>query len=133
MGREKVPSRMRKMRISSYACVKSHPGLCSIHSVVSNYSSSGQRSPDQTAHARSLIKAFAVRIYLKTRFRMVRPNYVKMIVQIGKYSKALPWGCLFQCSPEIFLNFPLFPKVKMLIFYAPCSQKLPLFSCSPHF
>ena len=29
--------------------------------------------PDQTARMRSLIWAFAVRIYLKTRFRMTRP------------------------------------------------------------
>ena len=32
--------------------------------------------PDQTAHPRSLIWAFAVRICLKTHFRMARPIYM---------------------------------------------------------
>ena len=30
---------------------------------------------------------------------------------------------LFPCSPEIFQHFPLFPKIKVLIFYVPCYKK----------
>ena len=35
--------------------------------------------------------------------------------------EALPGLYLFPCSPEIFQHFPLFPKIKILIFYVPCS------------
>ena len=42
-------------------------------------------------------------------------------------------GYQFPCSPEINGLCPLFPKTKILIFYVPCSPKLPLFPCSPHF
>ena len=37
--------------------------------------------------------------------------------------------------PEIFFNFnfPLFPRIKILIFYVLCSPKSPLFSSSLHF
>ena len=48
-------------------------------------------------------------------------------------NEALPVGYLFPCSPEIFQHFPLFPKIKILNFYVPCSQKLPLFPCYLHF
>ena len=48
--------------------------------------------------------------------------------------EALPGGGYqFPCSPEINGLCPLFPKTKILIFYVPCSPKLPLFPCSPHF
>ena len=42
-------------------------------------------------------------------------------------------GYQFPCSPEINGLCPLFPKTKILIFYVPCSPKLPLFPCSPSF
>ena len=42
-------------------------------------------------------------------------------------------GYPFPCSPEINRFVPLFPKIKIFISYVPCSPKLPLFPCSPHF
>ena len=39
----------------------------------------------------------------------------------------------FPWSPETNGLFPIFPKNKILIFYVPCSPKLALFPCSPHF
>ena len=37
------------------------------------------------------------------------------------------------CSPRKNGLVPLFPKNKILIFYVPCSLKLPMFACSPYF
>ena len=37
-------------------------------------------------------------------------------------------GYLFPCSPELFQHYPLFPKIKILFFYIPCS---PNYICSP--
>ena len=37
-------------------------------------------------------------------------------------------GYMFPCSPEIFFNFLLFSKIKILIFYVPCPLK---YLCSP--
>ena len=50
-----------------------------------------------------------------------------------KPNEALPGVYLFPCSPEIFQHFPFFPKIKILIFYVPCSPKLPLLPCFLHF
>ena len=53
----------------------------------------------------------------------------------GTDMEALPrgGGGVGTCSPEIFQHFPSFPKIKIFIFYVPCSPKLHLFPCSLHF
>ena len=47
--------------------------------------------------------------------------------------EALPRGYLFPCCPEKNRHFPLFPQIKILIFYVPCSPKLHLFTWSRQF
>ena len=71
-SREKVPSKMRKMRKfrSSCACAKYHPGICSPLVMILFADSKG---PDQTARMRRLIWAFSVRICPKARFCIALP------------------------------------------------------------
>ena len=65
------------------ACAKYQMGICSplILSFVSSDSVSGQQNPDQMARMCRLISAFAVCLWLKTNFRMVRPNIWTVLVQ----------------------------------------------------
>ena len=58
------------------AHAQSHLGICSAlkYSIVSYDSVCGQQRPNQTAHPCSLVRAFAVRICLKTHFCMARPK-----------------------------------------------------------
>ena len=56
-----------------------------------------------------------------------------MVRKNEKLNEAL-WGgggYLFPSFPEINRFVPLSPKIKISIFYVPCSQKLPLFPCTP--
>ena len=57
-----MPLTMPKMRRSSRACAKYHPGLCSpfIHSVVFNDSVYSSESPNQTVRMCRLIRPFAI-------------------------------------------------------------------------
>ena len=60
--------------------------------------SAGSKGPDQTARMRSLVRAFAVRICPRTRFRMARPlcfySEIKKIPELSSNTEALPgvWG-----------------------------------------
>ena len=79
--KKKHSNMCRNVRVTSSCtyyctCAKSHPGICSPlkHSVVSNDLFANSEGPDQTERMRSLIWAFAVRIYPKTCFGMARPR-----------------------------------------------------------
>ena len=62
-------------------------------------------------------------------FHHIRSIVISPWKNIPCISEALPGGYLFPCSPEKKISiFPLFPKIKILIFYVPCFPKLP---CSP--
>ena len=57
-------------------------------------------------------------------------NLLSLLFTSGQFMRPSPWGT---CSPKINRFAPMFPKIKILISYVPCSPKLPLFYGSPHF
>ena len=65
-------------------------------------------------------------------YELASINRASMMPGQGLNTEALPDGCVCVCGGGggylfLCLRFPLFPKIKILIFYVPCSPKLPLF------
>ena len=105
---------VEKTRVNTFTSVFTNPGKC------------------QTNYMTPLIRIFSnvIKIVIKPCF----PGAV--FICFGPHmqiTEGLPTGYLFQCSPEINRHFPFFPKIKILIFFAPCSPNFPLFSCPFHF
>ena len=76
---------------------------------------------------RDLLNSHKVDLVPQCYFSTIRP-FPDVVYYVGSQREYL-----FPCSPDINCFVPMFPKIKSLISYVPCSPKLPLFPSSIFF
>ena len=99
----------QKIRLIILHMHKYHLGSCSLlkHCIVSNYSVSGQQSPDQTTCMQRLTWAFAVHICPKTCFAWCGPCNKR----VNGWPGWLSWMCL---QLVIILLLPLISQLRTI-------------------